>query len=129
MMTSPSKPYLMASEAADHIRSCLPATFPRAEIAIICGSGSGGLVSAFDTHPTIVLPYASIPNFPVGTVQGHQSQLVFATMGKIKVGVVAMVGRLHFYEGHSVTDITLPIRVFHLLGIKRLIGISQSVFR
>ena len=111
----------MAEQAATYITSLLPETLPRPEIGIICGSGLSGLISTFYA-PQISIPYADIPHFPVSTVPGHQSRLVFGTMGETRKGIVAMVGRFHFYEGYDMTQITLPIRVFHLLGIKTLIG-------
>jgi len=123
----PSKEYVMAEQAATYIASLLPETFPRPEIGIICGSGLSGLISTFYAEPQISIPYADIPHFPVSSVPGHQSRLVFGTMGETRKGIVAMVGRLHFYEGHDMTQITLPIRVFHLLGIKTLIGGHCSV--
>jgi len=118
----PSKEYDLAEEAVTYITSLLPQNLPRPEIGIICGSGLSGLISTFYAEPQISIPYADIPNFPVSTVAGHQSRLVFGTLGETRKGIVAMAGRLHFYEGHDMTQITLPIRVFHLLGIKRLIG-------
>jgi len=112
-----------ASEAVEYIQKCLQGiSIPALETAIICGSGLGGLVSTFHADPQVAIPYASIPHFPVSTVPGHTSQLVFGTMGEQRRGIVAMVGRVHFYEGHDMSQITLPIRVFSLLGIKRLIG-------
>lgn len=124
MATIPSLSYTQAQEATAYIKSCLAGTIlPFPQIAIICGSGLGGLVSTFHADPQVAIPYASIPNFPVSTVPGHQSQLVFGTMGKRRTGIVAMVGRVHFYEGHDMSLITLPIRVFSLLGITKLISI------
>jgi purine-nucleoside phosphorylase len=80
-------------------------------------------VSTFHADPQISISYADIPHFPVSTVPGHQSRLVFGTMGEKRRPIVAMVGRVHFYEGHDMSTITLPVRVFHLLGVKTLIGI------
>ena len=126
-MSKRSKEYILAQQAADYLTSRLPETIPKPQIGIICGSGLSGLVSTFHTDPQISFPYASIPNFSIGTVPGHQSRLVFGTLGEKKIGVVAMVGRLHYYEGHDMLHITLPIRVFHLLGIKTLIGLSFAI--
>jgi purine-nucleoside phosphorylase len=114
----------MAEQAASYITSLLPDHLPRPTIGIICGSGLSGLISTFHADPHVSIPYSDIPNFPVSTVEGHQSRLVFGTLGETNKGIVAMVGRLHFYEGHDMAQITLPIRVFHLLGIKTLIGKS-----
>jgi purine-nucleoside phosphorylase len=118
----PSEEYALAFQAAQHIVSRLPKDFPQARIGIICGSGLSGLVSTFHADPQISISYADVPNFPVSTVEGHQSRLVFGTIGTKKVGVAAMVGRLHFYEGHDMKHIALPIRVLYLLGIQTLIS-------
>ena len=121
----PSEAYILAEQAANYITSILPENLPRPQIGIICGSGLSGLVSTFHADPQISIPYADVPNFPVSTVPGHQSRFVFGTMGEKRIGIAAMVGRLHFYEGHDMKHITLPIRVFHLLGIKTLIGVLR----
>jgi len=120
--------YSMASEAAEYIINSLPQTISRPRIGIICGSGLGGLVSTFHANPQKSIPYANIPHFPVSTVEGHESRLVFATMGEKRTEIVAMVGRLHFYEGHDMAAITLPIRVMRLLGVKIIISTSHLVF-
>lgn len=118
----PSKPYSTATQAAEYIASVLPGSIHSPEIGIICGSGLSGLISTFHADPQISISYSDIPHFPVSTVPGHQSRLVFGTMGEKRRSIVAMVGRGHFYEGYDMTTITLPIRVFHLLGVKTLIG-------
>jgi hypothetical protein len=122
-----SETYVLAEQASKYITSLLPETLPRPQIGIICGSGLSELVSTLHADPQISIPYVDIPNFPVSTVSGHQSRLVFGTLGKRKIGIAAMVGRLHSYEGHDMSQITLPIRVFHLLGIKTLIGLIRLV--
>jgi purine-nucleoside phosphorylase len=123
-----SPPYTTAKEAAEYINNVLPRAIPRPQIGIICGSGLSGLVSTFHADPQFSIPYSDIPEFPVSTVQGHQSRLVFGTLGEKRTGIVAMVGRLHFYEGYDMETVTLPIRVFHLLGIETIIGIYFVVF-
>ena len=120
----PSNAYLQATQSAEYISSILPKQFPLPRIAIICGSGLGGLVSTFHADPQISINYADIPNFPISTVPGHQSRLVFGTIGDKKVPIVAMVGRFHFYEGYNMDAITLPIHAFLLIGIKTLIGMQ-----
>jgi purine-nucleoside phosphorylase len=121
----PSDTYVKAQEAAGFITSHLPNDFPRLEIAIICGSGLSGLVSTFHADPQLSIPYTAIPNFPVSTVEGHANSLVFGTLGEKKTGIVAMVGRFHFYEGYDAAQVTLPVRVFHLLDIHTLIGLFR----
>lgn len=87
------------------------------EVGIVLGSGLGGLDKGIDVKYTI--PYAEIPNFPISTVKGHQSQLLFGTIAGRKV--VAMQGRFHYYEGYTMTEVTFPIRVMMHLGIQFLI--------
>ncbi|XP_055891300.1 purine nucleoside phosphorylase-like [Biomphalaria glabrata] len=88
----------------------------RPKLAIICGSGLGKLADMVEDKE--VIPYGDIPGFPVSTVPGHEGKLVFGTLsGK---SVVLMQGRFHCYEGYSAQQTTLPVRVFHLMGIKTL---------
>ncbi len=87
------------------------------EICIILGSGLGALVNEIDDQ--IIFPYSEIPNFPVSTVQGHSGNLIFGTLGGKKI--VAMQGRFHYYEGYEMNEVTFPIRVMKLLGVKYLI--------
>lgn len=83
---------------------------------IILGSGLGGLVNSISVEKSF--DYNEIPNFPVSTVEGHKGKLIFGKLeGK---NVVAMQGRFHYYEGYSLQDVTFPVRVMKLLGIKNL---------
>lgn len=86
------------------------------EIAIILGSGLGELA---DEYCDYAIPYNEIPDFIKSTVQGHKGRLVFAEIQGKKV--LMMQGRNHFYEGHSMQEITYPIKVMKALGIKTLI--------
>lgn len=86
------------------------------EIAIILGSGLGELA---DEYCDSAIPYNEIPDFIKSTVQGHKGRLVFAEIQGKKV--LMMQGRNHFYEGHSMQEITYPIKVMKALGIKTLI--------
>lgn len=86
------------------------------EVGIILGTGLGGLVNEIKIIKD--LDYHKIPNFPVSTVEGHKGRLIFGTLGGKKV--VAMQGRFHFYEGYSMQEVTFPVRVMKLLGIKYL---------
>lgn len=86
-------------------------------VGIILGSGLGSLAEA--VQDPVHLPYRSLPDFPVSTVEGHVGQFVFGMLeGQ---AVVLMQGRLHYYEGYSMAEVTLPIRVMQLLGIEVLI--------
>ncbi|XP_078067307.1 purine nucleoside phosphorylase 6 isoform X2 [Mustelus asterias] len=89
----------------------------RPQIAVICGSGLGGLADLLSDKTTI--PYEKIPRFPKSTVPGHAGKLVFGELrGK---PCACMQGRFHFYEGYPINEVTFPIRVFHLMGIETLI--------
>ena len=92
------------------------------EYGIVLGSGLGGLVNEIDIK--ISLPYSSIPGFPISTVKGHGSNLIFGKLsGK---NVIALQGRFHFYEGYSMEEVTFPIRVMIALGINKLILSNAS---
>ena len=87
------------------------------DIALILGSGLG--VLAEEISDKKILKYEDIPNFPVSTVEGHAGQFVFGNLEGKKV--VAMQGRFHFYEGYSMQEIALPIRVMYKMGARKLI--------
>lgn len=86
------------------------------EIGIILGSGLGELA---DEYCEIAISYNEIPHFIKSTVAGHKGRLVFAEINGQKV--VMMQGRNHFYEGHSMQEITYPVKVMKKLGVKTLI--------
>ena len=92
------------------------------EIGIILGTGLGNLTNEIDVKFRI--PYGDIPNFPVSTVEGHSGQLIFGMLGSRKV--VAMQGRFHYYEGYTMKEVTFPIRVLKMLGIKMLVLSNAS---
>lgn len=111
--------YERAEHAARIIRSRTTET-PR--IAIILGSGLGAFADDFEN--AVSIPYEDITGFPRSTAEGHAGRLV---VGKIdQVPLMAMQGRVHFYEGYSLEQVTFPIRVFKLLGIKTLILTNAS---
>jgi purine-nucleoside phosphorylase len=86
------------------------------KVGIILGSGLGALAKSVEFSTSI--PYNEIPEWPVSTVIGHQGQLVF---GKLEdKEVVVMQGRVHYYEGYSITQVALPVRVLQRLGIEIL---------
>ncbi|MCK5839471.1 MAG: purine-nucleoside phosphorylase [Bacteroidales bacterium] len=89
---------------------------------IILGTGLGNLVKEIKTET--VIPYASLPYFPVSTVKGHKGNLIFGELGGKKV--VVMQGRFHFYEGYSFNKLSLPVRVLKILGIELLILSNAS---
>ncbi len=86
------------------------------EAGIILGTGLGGLATQIDVACSI--GYGEIDGFPVATVKGHEGRLIFGTLGGKRV--VVMQGRIHFYEGYTAQEISLPIRVMTLLGIDTL---------
>ncbi|MDF7822153.1 purine-nucleoside phosphorylase [Runella sp. MFBS21] len=86
-------------------------------IGIILGTGLGALVN--DINIAYSISYDSIPHFPVSTVESHSGRLIFGTLSGKKV--ICMQGRFHYYEGYSMQQVTLPVRVMKLLGIELLI--------
>lgn len=87
------------------------------EVGIVLGTGLGALVKDIKVEHSIM--YSSIPNFPISTLEFHSGKLIFGELEGKKV--VAMQGRLHYYEGYSMKQITFPIRVLKSLGIKHLL--------
>ncbi len=86
-------------------------------VALVLGSGLGGLADEF--QEAVAIPYDEIPGFVTSTAQGHAGRLV---AGKLEnVPVVAMQGRVHYYEGYSLQEVTFPVRTFKLLGVRTLI--------
>jgi len=110
---------------ADEIRTRITAV---PEIGLILGSGLGALSESIQ-EPTII-PYHDLPGWPISTVEGHAGELVIGNLeGK---NVLVMNGRIHYYEGYEMSQVTLPIRVMQRLGIKILIvtnaagGVNQD---
>ena len=87
------------------------------EVAVILGTGLGALARAMRVETAI--PYADIPHFPLSTVETHSGQLLLGTLGGRRV--VAMQGRFHRYEGYSLQQVVLPVRVAFLLGARTLL--------
>ncbi|HZD10003.1 MAG TPA: purine-nucleoside phosphorylase [Candidatus Binatia bacterium] len=85
-------------------------------IALVLGSGLSGLADAVEDAD--VLPFAEIPSWPSSTVPGHGGRLVLGTLEGVPV--LVMQGRVHFYEGYSMSQITMPVRVMQRLGIATL---------
>jgi purine-nucleoside phosphorylase len=110
-------PYLtleQIDQAADAVRK---RTSHRPRVGIILGSGLNDLADS--VQKADVIPYADLPNWPVSTVHGHAGRLVIGELeGQI---VFIMQGRIHFYEGYGMSQITLPVRVMQQLGLEIMI--------
>ncbi len=105
------------NEIDETVRALEGRTTRRPRIAIILGSGLNGLADSISS-PDIV-PFGELPHFPVSTVFGHAGRVVIGELeGKT---VLAMQGRVHFYEGYSMAQVTLPIRVMQRFGVDTLI--------
>jgi purine-nucleoside phosphorylase len=102
------------AEAADAVRR---SGAVRPKVALILGSGLGDLAN--EVVDAVSVPYAEIPYFPVSTVAGHAGELVCGTLQGTPVA--AMRGRVHFYEGYSLREVTFPVRVMRYLGAETLI--------
>lgn len=106
--------YERAEQAARFIRS---RSNTDVSVAIVLGSGLGGF--ADELANAVAIPYIDIPGFARATVEGHAGRMVIGEAGGILVA--AMQGRFHFYEGYSLEEVTFPIRVLKLLGVRTLI--------
>ena len=105
-------------ERAEHAARIIRArTTVEPRTALVLGSGLGGFADDFEDAEGI--PYEDIPGFVRSTAQGHAGRLVIGTIDSIPV--LAMQGRVHYYEGYSLEEVTFPIRTFGLLGIKTLV--------
>jgi purine-nucleoside phosphorylase len=101
-------------QAADVVRSRFNR---RPDVAIVLGTGLGGLASRIEVEATI--DYTDIPGFPLSTVESHAGRLLCGTLsGKT---VVAMQGRFHRYEGYTLQQVTFPVRVLRALGAETLV--------
>jgi|SRR5690606_16997077 len=92
------------------------------EFGIILGTGLGGLVEEIEVNHQLM--YANIPNFPISTVEFHTGKLIFGKLNGRRI--VAMQGRLHYYEGYNMRQITFPVRVMKSLGIRKLFVSNAS---
>jgi purine-nucleoside phosphorylase len=86
-------------------------------IGLILGTGLGGLAKTIQNE--IIIPYQEIPDWPISTVMGHTGQLVIGELEGQQV--LAMQGRIHYYEGYTMQQVTLPVRVMQRMGIEFLI--------
>lgn len=106
--------YHSINETTEFIRRKIGDFAP--EFGIILGTGLGKLVDEIEVEYQLM--YSNIPNFPISTVEFHSGKLIF---GKLSGrNVVAMQGRLHYYEGYDMQQITFPIRIMKVLGVQKL---------
>lgn len=109
-MTSPTH----IEQTAAFLRQRAPA---RPDIAIILGSGLGGFADALQDSVTV--PSHEIPHYPTSTVEGHKGELVFGRLGNKHV--LAVRGRVHFYESGSLDTVLFPVRILAALGARQLV--------
>ena len=111
--------YNLIQQSAKYIKE---KTKHKPKVALILGSGLGSLADEITNAD--IFPYEDLPGFVVSTVKGHAGQLVIGDLDGQTV--VAMQGRIHFYEGYSMKDVTFPVRVFKELGVETLIVTNAS---
>ena len=104
----------MIENAITHIKA---KTNQTPTIGVILGSGLGDFADSLDNKTRV--PFSEIPGFPQSTVVGHQGAFVFGDFEG--VSIVALQGRLHFYEGYTPQEVTLPVRIMKKLGVQSLI--------
>ena len=107
----------MIEKVSEAVKFLQEKGFETPEIGIILGTGLGALVEEITVEKELV--YSNIPHFPIATVEFHRGKLLYGTLEGKKV--VAMQGRFHYYEGHSMGQVVFPVRVMQGLGIKKLV--------
>jgi purine-nucleoside phosphorylase len=118
--------YEQVTEAAEFLRGRLGGLAPR--IGIVLGSGLGAVADA--VAAPVFVPYGEIPHFPQSTVEGHSGRIVAGLLGEAPV--VVMQGRVHSYEGYTPQQVTFPMRVLGMLGVRAAVltnaagGIQQG---
>ncbi|MGE0101108.1 MAG: purine-nucleoside phosphorylase [Blastocatellales bacterium] len=100
------------------------------DVAVVLGSGLGSFAETL--RDPVIIPYEEIPDFVRSTVEGHSGRLVYGKLQDSDIRVAVMQGRFHYYEGYSMDEVTLPIRAFGLMGVRKLVltnaagGINQN---
>jgi purine-nucleoside phosphorylase len=107
--------FKQVTEAATMLRGRLRGFPPR--LGIVLGSGLGAVADSVTDK--VVIPYADIPHFPKSTVEGHSGRIVAGLLGGAPV--IVMQGRVHFYEGYSMQEVTFPMRVLGALGVQAVV--------
>lgn len=108
-----------AAEAAEFVRT---ETSLAPDVAIVLGSGLGSAVGAI--QPEAEIAYGELPGFPAPTVPGHEGRLVLGRLANVPVA--AFLGRVHFYEGHPMSVVTLPTRLAAELGVRTLVSTAAA---
>jgi purine-nucleoside phosphorylase len=106
-------------ESTDYLKN---KGFDAPEVGVILGTGLGKLPEEIEVLAEV--SYNHIPHFPISTVEFHEGKLIYGNLEGKKV--IIMQGRLHLYEGYTLEDVTFPVRVMHLLGIKKLLVSNAS---
>lgn len=111
----------MADFVYEKLKNCLKSIREKTdfvpEVALVLGSGLGDYAKQLNIET--VVDYSDIEGFPLSTAPGHKGRFVFGFVGCVPV--VVMEGRVHYYEGYSITDVVLPVRLMGLMGAKKLI--------
>lgn len=109
------------SKKYERVQKCVEIVRKRTDfkpvLGVVLGSGLGNYASQMEV--VCEIPYGEIPGFPVSTVEGHDGRFLFGYIGDIPA--VLMKGRVHYYEGYTMEDVVLPIRLMALLGIETLL--------
>lgn len=92
------------------------------EVGFLTGTGLGSSIDSINIEAKI--DYSDIPNFPVSTVESHMGKLVWGTLAS--KGIIAMQGRFHLYEGYSPLEVSFPVRVMQMTGVKYLVISNAS---
>lgn len=109
--------FITAAQVDEAVRAVRQQTQHQPTIGLVLGSGLSSLGDAVTEAD--IIPFSQIPHFPLSTVAGHHGRLI---LGKLeKQSVLVLQGRVHYYEGYSMSQITLPVRLMHRLGIQTFI--------
>ena len=111
--------YDQVAEATAYLKARLAALSPQLfpKIGIVLGSGLGAVADA--VSDPVIVPYGEIPHFPQSTVEGHSGRIVAGVLGGTPV--IVMQGRVHFYEGYTPLEVTFPMRVLGLTGVRAVV--------
>ncbi len=112
-----NEPFMTLEQMEDAAEAIRRRTKYQPRVGLILGSGLGGLADSI--QPADVIPYAELPHWPQSTVWGHAGRLVIGSLENQPV--LVMQGRIHFYEGYSMSQVTFPVRVMQRLGVEILV--------